>query len=98
MEVQFTKGQWKITGKTVTFPTSIIVSSTIDDGINEPFNLDVCHVLPKIQGKEANAKLIAAAPEMIEALQWFVDRCDKGEVRSTKTYNRFKEIIKKATE
>lgn len=47
---------------------------------------------------ESLAKLFAAAPEMIEALQWFIDRCDKGEVRSTRTYNRFKEIIKKATE
>jgi len=47
---------------------------------------------------KANAKLIAAAPEMFEAMKIFVERCEKGEVRSTKTYNSFKEIIKKATE
>lgn len=46
---------------------------------------------------KANAKLIAAAPEMLEAMQEFIDRVDKGEVRSTRTYNKFKEIINKAT-
>jgi hypothetical protein len=31
---------------------------------------------------------------MKEAMQEFVDRCDKGEVRSKKTYSKFKEILK----
>jgi len=30
---------------------------------------------------------------MEEAMQWFVDRVDKGEVRSVKTYAKFKEIL-----
>ena len=30
-----------------------------------------------------------------EAMQWFIDRCDKGEVRSKKTYARFKELLTK---
>ena len=30
-----------------------------------------------------------------EAMQWFVDRCDNGEVRSKRTYERFKEILNK---
>jgi hypothetical protein len=46
---------------------------------------------------EANANLIAMAPELLEAMIEFVERVDKGEVRSTKTYNKFKELIAKAT-
>ncbi len=30
---------------------------------------------------------------MHAAMQEFVDRCDKGEVRSTKTYTKFKAIL-----
>lgn len=40
--------------------------------------------------------LIAAAPEMYEAMQEFVNRVDRGEVRSTATYNKFKTILAKA--
>ena len=35
--------------------------------------------------------------EMLEALKWFCDRVEKGEVRSKKTYKRFKELINKAS-
>lgn len=61
---------------------------------------EVSHDLGQLSLKEyeANAKLIVAAPEMLEAMQEFVDRCDKREVRSVRTYAKFKEIIKKATE
>jgi hypothetical protein len=40
-----------------------------------------------------NGRLIAAAPEMYDAMKLFCDRVDRGEVRSTKTYNQFKEIL-----
>lgn len=42
---------------------------------------------------EANARLICAAPEMFEAMQWFCERVEKGEVRSIRTYHRFKSIL-----
>lgn len=41
----------------------------------------------------ANFKLFAQSLNMLEAMQEFCDRVDKGEVRSTKTYKKFKEII-----
>ncbi len=31
--------------------------------------------------------------QLEEAMQWFCDRVDKGEVRSKKTYARFKELL-----
>lgn len=43
----------------------------------------------------ANANLIAIAPDMLEAMIEFCDRVDRGEVKSTKTYNKFKELIKR---
>jgi hypothetical protein len=46
---------------------------------------------------EANARLIAAAPDMLEALIWFVRRVRNGEVHSKRTYARYVEIIEKAT-
>lgn len=33
--------------------------------------------------------------ELREAMQWFVNRCDNGEVRSKKTYKKFKELLNK---
>lgn len=48
----------------------------------------------------ANAQFIVKAcnmhDELVEALEWFCDRVDRGEVRSKKTYARYKEIIAKA--
>ena len=45
---------------------------------------------------DANARLIAAAPDLLEALEWFCARVAAGEVRSKKTYAKFKEVIAKA--
>jgi len=44
----------------------------------------------------ANGYLIAMAPEMYDAMQLFVDRVDRREIRSRKTYESFKAILKKA--
>jgi hypothetical protein len=46
---------------------------------------------------KANARLIAAAPEMLEAMIWFVRRVRNGEVHSKRTYTLYVEIIEKAT-
>jgi hypothetical protein len=35
------------------------------------------------------------AVEMAQAIQWFCDRVDRGEVRSKRSYKRFKEILNK---
>ena len=45
----------------------------------------------------ANARLIAAAPEMLTEMQTFCARVEAGEVRSKRTYAAFKALITKAT-
>lgn len=45
----------------------------------------------------ANARLIAAAPDLLEAAIEFVRKVDCGEGRSTKSYAQFKAAIAKAT-
>lgn len=46
----------------------------------------------------ANAKLFSKAPEMLLEMEKFCNRVEKGEVRSVNTYNKFKKLIKEATE
>lgn len=45
--------------------------------------------------KIAISNAVQQRDELLEAIQTFVDRVDKGEVKSTKTYNQFKELIAK---
>ncbi|MDH5598971.1 MAG: hypothetical protein OEY34_07595 [Cyclobacteriaceae bacterium] len=40
-----------------------------------------------------NSKLISKAPEMYEALKYFVDRVEEGSIRSKKTYKMYKDIL-----
>ena len=47
--------------------------------------------------EEANARLIATAPEMLEALIYFVKRVREGSIRSKTTYNMYVGIIESAT-
>ena len=46
--------------------------------------------------KDEDAQLKAAAPDMLQDMIWFVLRCEKGEVRSKRTYAKFKATIEKA--
>lgn len=46
--------------------------------------------------KELAQQLLNERNEMYEAMQEFVDRVDKGEIRSNRTYNKFKSILAKA--
>lgn len=95
MEFKGTKGIWYVEESEIKpmidFCKKITYVST---------NSNFCALILGDSNEEvkANALLISKAPEMLEAMQEFVDRVDKGEVRSNRTYNKFKQIIKKATE
>lgn len=45
---------------------------------------------------EANARLIASAPELLAACKEFVRKCDCGEAESTRSYAQMKAAIAKA--
>ena len=83
MKTKHTKGEWLFESHVV-FTEESDVAYVYNDNIS----LEEIH---------ANGRLIAVAPKMLEALQMFVNRVEKGEIRSKKTYAQFKEIIKKAT-
>jgi hypothetical protein len=53
-----------------------------------PYNKDVTR---------ANAKLIAAAPELLQAALDFIGKVESGRARSTDSYNKFKAAVQKAT-
>lgn len=64
-----TKVEWKVGNKSTTPPIIITVVTEITGEGGEKFKLDICDVMPKVdKSREANAKLIAAAPDMLKAL------------------------------
>ena len=101
MASKFTKGPWvagwgdgltgprmaNMTGWDALFPVHVM------DG---EYGTPVVALSMKDTSHIANANLIAAAPDMYEAMSEFVRRVDAGEVRSIKTYNSFKAILAKA--
>lgn len=87
MKKEFTKGEWKV----ITHNEDIgnIYVETSDEVIAKLF---FCNTLPRDEAK-VNAKLIAAAPDLLEALMAVVAVAD----RKTDEFDKAKEAIKKAT-
>lgn len=84
--MEYTKGPWsKVTSNGIMTTNGTVVAITTTDG-----------VLSK-EAKQANARLIAAAPELLEALielkEWF----DYGNHCEERLYNKLEAAIQKAT-
>ena len=96
MEKKFSKGKWEVTDDT---GECFMIESedgglicTVHDG---SFDDDAIHM----DVVEANAKLIAAAPELLEALIALVNGClSDSESDKVVSLRKAKQIIKKATE
>lgn len=64
MENKYTKGEWK-----VTFSPAIRQDEITDSYAVETDSFIIANTVSASEEEEANAKLIAAAPELLEALQ-----------------------------
>ena len=91
METNFTKGEW--VGITVTTPNGFFERVTIKDGES------ICNVTTRNSKRaKANAKLIAAAPDLLEALKLMVARAEFKDNNNGIAICLAKSAIKKATE
>lgn len=92
MEFKGTKGEWRAVRNDDDGYDIELIESQPSFGVTF-IAREIC------QGHDeglADAQLMATAHKMLEAMQEFVDRCDRGEVRSKKTYAQFKSIIAEA--
>ena len=56
----------------------------------------ICRVSGYLHDLEANARLIAAAPDLLAACEHFVWKCENGMARSKESYGQMKAAIDKA--
>ena len=96
MEKKFSKGNWNVSDDTsecylVKSDDGGLIASVYDGDIDdEAIHMDVV---------QANAKLIAAAPELLDALRTLVNGClSDSESDKVVSLRKAKEAIKKATE
>jgi hypothetical protein len=102
MTTNHTSAPW-IAQRNVAF-WEVVPENRIDE--SSPYTIaDVCASAPSYPDgglQEANARLIAAAPELLEALKWYVSEDDTNENYESNGYyldglRKAKQAIKKAT-
>jgi len=91
-----TKGEWKLSSEEDNFRWRQMLDSLNIQGINTDYHQGHIMIFGD-GGKEdkADAKLIAYAPQLLEAMIEFIERVEIGEIKSIKTYNKFKKLINK---
>ncbi|HZR03870.1 MAG TPA: hypothetical protein VFA81_11925 [Burkholderiales bacterium] len=60
------------------------------------YEATLCELWSGEHDNEANARLIAAAPDLLAACEEFVRKVNAGEARSTRSYRQMKAAIAKA--
>ena len=86
MKTNHTQGKWNIQNRGTNVPLYILSEDKT-----------VIAIVTWRKESEANAKLIAAAPELLENLIRLVDRMEENELGHTSSVKRAKEAINKAT-
>ncbi len=102
MEAKHTQGEWKLNHNSLQGSLSnYIITESGEKICGISINYDGINNVQKFNEAEANAKLIVAAPEMLEALKMCINHvgtiANKSEP-ARNAYNKAKEIIQKATE
>lgn len=90
-----TPGPWKVTHRN---PQAPDVGYIEGGTCVEPYEIAVLYCCYGDSEQEANARLVAAAPELYEACKEFVRKVERGEARSVKSYAQMKAAISKAEE
>lgn len=94
--MKHTKGEWITQGDL----DNLRVITEKDGWTNQVCKvIDMDHLTPNYEQNKANAKLIAAAPELLENLTRLLDRIVENKLQDNfpSAFNRAKEAIKKAT-
>jgi hypothetical protein len=89
---EYTKGPWVISDADF---NNVPKNPNAEFAINSEDGWHVAEILD-VTNPEADARLIAAAPELLEACKEFVRKCECGEARSTRSYAQMKAAISKA--
>ena len=89
MEFKGTKGEWK----TGLFPNLNHPHRTV---LTKEGSLEICTINLDTAEVRANAKLIAASPDLLKACIEFLKKCDNGTARSVKSYKQMSYAVKKA--
>ena len=101
MTVKFSPGPWSI-NKTRKYDGNYgRKSGAIIDANGEPivlFDPSDGEYFPALDEDSPDAKLIAAAPDLLDAAIEFCRKVESGEAKSSKSYAAFKSAIAKATE
>jgi hypothetical protein len=101
--MKHTKGPWILNYPHPSSSNFIIGNDTFEDFVMNPIAeilLPVCESeAQQLDEQEANAKLIAAAPELLESLMRFIKFVDDRKLEyESAMIRQVKEAIKKATE
>ena len=97
MEAKFTKGEWKIDNNILTNEYGAKEISINCEGLLNIISV-WCSGLISNEEAEANAKLIAAAPVMYEALAIIRSMCDRNVDKENIIWHKVTEALQKATE
>jgi len=89
MEFKGTKGEWE----TGLFPNLNHPHRTV---LTKEGSLEICTINLDTAEVRANAKLIAASPDLLKACIEFLKKCDNGTARSVKSYKQMSYAVNKA--
>jgi len=96
METKFTKGEWLVSDNKINSPVKHIVKMPSSKPTKYNGTMYAClggfSCETQLEEAEANAHLIAAAPDMYEMLYYIM----KGEIRAYAHEKRIKELLSKA--
>ena len=92
---EFTKGKWEAGIDPIAVIPHVYVWTKLKQQKNKPAKIAVMHRCPYIKDKEqlANARLIAAAPEMYELLIFAMASLRDGDIPAQRVADRIEELL-----